>query len=138
MSLQLIKPSEWWQSAQFKTMHSRQLQGITIPAEFVTDGASIPRWLPVAGIVLLMIGHWLPLLFVPAIALVLALALFPRFGKTFDAALLHDFLLQKNPQEWRYANRMFLRQLKTDGIHRWRAYTMFIAVSLYQFIMWRF
>ncbi|ODS22898.1 hypothetical protein AB835_11645 [Candidatus Endobugula sertula] len=137
MSLQLIKPSQWWQPAQFKTMHDKCLQGITVPAGFVTDGASVPRWLPVAGIVLLIAGHWLPILFIPAIGLILALAMFPRFGKSFDAALLHDFLLQQNPQQWRYANRMFLRQLKTDDLHCWRAYTMFFAVSFYQFFMWR-
>lgn len=137
MSLQLIKPSEWWQPAQFKTMHEKTIQGVVIPAGFVTDGASIPFWLPVMGILLLLIAHWLPVFYIPALGLVLALSLFPRFGKTFDAALLHDFLLTQNPEKWRYANRMFLRQLKADGIHRWRAYTMFCAVSIYQFIKWR-
>lgn len=138
MSLQLIAQSQWWQPAQFKTMHDKCIQGITVPAGFVTDGASVPRWLPVLGCILLIAAHWLYILFVPAIGLILALSLFPRFGQTFDAALLHDFLLTQNPERWRYANRMFLRQLKTDGIHRWRAYTMFCAVSIYQFIKWRF
>ena len=137
MNLQLIKPSEWWQPARFKTMNDKCIQGIIIPSGFITDGASVPRWLPVVGCVLLIAGHWLPIFFVPAFAFILALTFFSRFGKSFDAALLHDFLLQQNPQRWRYANRMFLRQLKADGIRPWRAYTMFLAVSVYQFLIWR-
>lgn len=137
MNLILIKPSQWWQAAKFKTVQNKKLQGIIIPVGFVTDGASIPFWLPVVGILLLLIAHCLPVFYIPALGLILALSLFPRFGKAFDAALLHDFLLTQNPKKWRYANRMFLRQLKTDGIHRSRAYTMFFAVSIYQFIKWR-
>jgi len=138
MSLQLIKLSAWWLPARFKTMHDKTLQSVIIPAGFETDGASVPVWLPFFGLGFLCLGYWHWLFFLPAFLLILALALFPRFGKTFDAALLHDYCLQTNPYQWRRANKLFLRQLKEDGIHRWRAYTMYIAVSIYQFLKWGF
>jgi len=133
MRLILTKPSAWPKPAVYTTDEPRTIYGVHIPAGFETDGASVPWWLPIAGIALLIAGHWLWLCFIPGVFLVLTLSLFPRFGKTFDAALLHDYLLVKYPREWKNANHLFLQQLKADGISLWRAYPMFWAVTVYQF-----
>lgn len=134
MKLRLIKPSAWWKPARFETEESRVIYGVHIPAGFETDGASVPWWLPVVGVLFLVAGHWFWLCFIPGVFLVLTLSLFPRFGKTFDAALLHDYLLVQKPCEWIYANHLFLQQLLEDKIHPSRAYTMFIAVTGFQFL----
>ncbi len=135
MKLSLIIPANWWQPAKFITEENQVIQFVSIPAGFVTDGASVPRSLTLLGLLFLIAGHWFMPLFIPGVLLVLSLALFPRFGKSFRAALLHDYLLQQNPDKWISANIFFLAQLFNDGIHWSRAYTMFAAVTIYQAFM---
>jgi len=132
MNLILSRPSAWWKPATFTTDEPRTICGVHIPAGFETDGASVPWWLPIIGVAFLIAGHWQWLCFMPGVFLVLTLSLFPRFGKTFDAALLHDYLLVQKPHKWVYANGLFLQQLNVDGISTWRAYAMFCAVTVYQ------
>jgi len=134
MILKLIKPERWWLPAKFEIENDRFIQNVKIPKGETTDGASVPFWLPFLGLFFVAIGHVLPVLYLPALLLIVALAIFPRFGASFDAALLHDFLLRSSPAEWRKANKLFFKQLIHDDIKQWRALTMFYVVTVYQFI----
>lgn len=132
MNLQHISPDKWYHDTRFKLLDGVTLQGVTVPSGFVSDGASVPRWLPLLGLVLIGFGHYYPVLFVPGVLLALTLALFPRFGRTLRAAVLHDYLLKQDVDRWHYASVMFLRQLKADGVQRWRCWVMVLFVSLWQ------
>lgn len=74
---------------------------ITVPDGFVTDLASIPRWL-----------HWLVNPFDPA---------------TAPAAIVHDYLLDQKFEQ-RVAAGEFYRRLRADGFAPWRCRAYFLAV----------
>lgn len=76
---------------------------IAVPDGFVTDLASIPRWL-----------HWLVNPYDPA---------------TAPAAILHDWLLWDETEQ-RVAAGEFYRRLILDGFPRWKAKAFFLAVLL--------
>ncbi len=134
LKLLMIQPSEWHIPAKFQTLEPVNFNGVEIPAGFVTDGATIPGWLPALGVVLLLGASWQWWLAVPAVALMLVPALYPRFGTTFHAALLHDYLLESDHGQWSRANRLFYRQMRADGVCWGRAASMFLACTVYQFI----
>ncbi|MCG6540158.1 DUF1353 domain-containing protein [Pseudomonas sp. KSR10] len=74
---------------------------IEVPAGFITDFASVPRW---------------PLTF----------ALLGQYGHA--AAVLHDWLYATGNRSREAADRVFLNALRSSGIARWRAYLMFAGV----------
>ena len=76
------------------------LQGITIPAGFKTDFASIPG----------------PLVW-----------FIPIFGRSCQAALLHDFLCS-NGTKRTTRSTLFLRQMREDGVPHVQARIQYLAV----------
>lgn len=97
---------------------------VTVPQNYICDGASVPRWL----------GFWLP-----------------HIGLYLPAAFLHDFLYEAHRlRDTPYAQRipfalgftrkqvdqMLLQQMKMDGIG-WRTrYTIYYAVRLFGWLYW--
>lgn len=87
-------------------------QNIIVPSYFPTDLASIPHILR------------------PII----------RQAGTHKAAVLHDWLVYRNPNEYRLgsdgitraqADRIFLEALLVTGVPKWKARSMYLAVRLY-------
>lgn len=76
---------------------------IEVPADFVTDFASVPRW---------------PLTF----------ALLGQYGHA--AAVLHDWLYTTGQLSRTDADRVFLNALRSCGIARWRSWLMFSGVRI--------
>ena len=78
---------------------------VTVPAGFVTDLASVPRWF-----------WWV----------------FPPFDPQYAAAaVLHDFLLSWVDFDPMTAHTLFLDALLILGVERWKAWTMFLAVVVF-------
>lgn len=75
---------------------------IIIPNGFVSDGVSSPWW-----------ARWL----------------FPRFGRTLSAAIVHDYCYGGNTPR-KYADLLFYKNLKRLRISKLRAQCMFLAVRL--------
>lgn len=78
----------------------------TVPAGFVTDFASTPRWL------------W---------------PVFPPTGRWGKAAVLHDFLYSKIAEGWISrveADATFLEAMRVLKVPRWRRWTMYLAVRV--------
>lgn len=87
-------------------------EGIVVPQRFITDFASVPKFL------------W---------------SIFPPTGFYQKAALLHDFCYYMGPKlaltRWD-ADAIFLRQMKRDGVG-WRTrYTLWGAVRLFGWACW--
>lgn len=101
--VELILPEKWYHRAQYRLMCSMHIAGIKVPADFVTDGASVPRPL-----------WWL----------------FPPVDRYFPAAVVHDYLLH-NHVPWKEANARFRQALKECKIPRWRRQLMLVSVQLY-------
>jgi len=74
------------------------IEAISIHRGFVTDLATIPRWL------------W---------------SLFPPMGNYDQAAVLHDYCYDNaiNSKEW--AGRVFLESLQVLGVPKWKRKTMY-------------
>lgn len=99
----ILFPENWRDPVRYRTQVDVVVQGIKIPRGFITDGATVPRWL------------W---------------ALFPPIDRYFTAALVHDYLLV-NGATWKTANAKFGAQLRKCNISRWRRWLMVAGVRLY-------
>lgn len=82
------------------------IEGVTVPAGFVTDFASVPKIL------------W---------------SIFPPTGWYQRAALLHDYLYvcRVLPASRWEADCAFLRQMRLDGVGARTRWTLFLAVRLF-------
>lgn len=86
--------------------HEGIITALTIPQEFVTDLASIPRWL------------W------SFIA--------PTRSDFIGAAILHDYLYSYHSGFTRYqVDQIFFQSLIESGTAPWRAYQMYFAVRIF-------
>lgn len=85
-------------------------QKITVPAMFVTDGASIPRFF-----------WWL---FLP-------------MGKHFAAAIIHDWLYYTGARSKFVADAIFCEAIKALGCSKFRQYAMFYCVLFFGWNAWR-
>lgn len=78
--------------------------GITVPAGFTTDGASVPDWLQ----------H-----------------IFDPFDPDYaTAAVIHDWLYYKKLVSRKEADKIFLEVMLKMGTPRWKAYTFYYTVRL--------
>lgn len=95
-----------------RKLHKRKWQvvedfesfGVIVPKDFITDGASVPRVL-----------WWF---------------LDPA-TEAFEAAIVHDYLLQINDKQ---AHEEFYRQLRKYSVALYKAYPAFLAVKTFHFI----
>ena len=132
MKGQFILPDHWRQSIRFRLDEALVFQDHTVPAGYITDGATVPRSLVVFGLAFAAAGHWHWGWFIPAVMMLCAVPLFPRFGRTLRAAVLHDYLLTDTNVSWQWANWRFFVELERQGITFWRCLAMYAAVTLYQ------
>ncbi len=88
----------------YRLTNDMDISGFIIPAGFVTDLATIPRFI---------------------------LWLIPQRGAYDKAAILHDYLLLKFDKPKKEVDRIFLEQMKADGVVRWKRNLMYIAVRLF-------
>ena len=105
MIVHLLLPKRTFERTRYILMCPVHLAGVTVPAGFITDGASVPRLL-----------WWL----------------FPPVGRYFLAAVVHDWLLE-NGMPWREANRKFKQALQEQAVPVWVVFSMFLSVQIYQF-----
>lgn len=75
---------------------------IIVPKDFLSDGVSSPWW-----------ARWI----------------FPRYGRTLPAALVHDYCYGGNLPRKR-ADQLFLKNLKRLRISKLRAQLMYLAVRI--------
>lgn len=99
----LILPDRWWKPVMYRLLEPMVINGTLVPAGFVTDAATTPRF------------TWV---------------LFPPVCRYFPAAVIHDYLLRQNVG-WRIANLRFRQTLRALRIRWWRRYLMIAAVEGY-------
>ena len=98
----------------FTLREDLHVEGITVPAGFSSDGASVPRF------------FW-RLVFPPGDHIALR------------AAFIHDWLYRTHPEGWlrESADLMFLRLLTADGMPRYRAVLAWLGVRLFGGAAWK-
>lgn len=79
MKLDVILPVKTFERTKYRLLEEENIAGYIIQKDFITDGATIPRFL------------W---------------CLFPPTGRYFYAAVVHDWLLDNN-HSWDEANQAF-------------------------------
>ena len=81
---------------------------ISVPKDFITDFASVPRWL-----------WWL----------------FPPYGLYGKAAVIHDFLYTELSKSYKItkaqADKIFLEALEVLGVPTWKRNIIYLAVKLF-------
>ena len=103
--VRFIPPTKWWRRAKWELLntYTSYNKNITVPAGFITDGASIPWFL-----------RWR----------------FSPTGRYFGAAIVHDFVLVEE-QDWDKANEEFSDELDALGIPRITKVIMLFFVNLW-------
>ncbi|MCK5602323.1 DUF1353 domain-containing protein [Candidatus Pacearchaeota archaeon] len=84
-----------------------EVSDIVIPKGFITDGASIPR------------------IFWPV---------FPPFGQYFNAAVEHDYLYSITYQTRKEGDKIFLEQMKNDGVKWFTRKMIYRAVRMFGWV----
>jgi len=82
---------------------------IHVPADFITDFASIP---------------WVLWAFLPA------------WGKYGKAAVLHDWLYQTHCKTRKEADDIFYKAMLVSGTKEWKAWIMYYAVRIFGWLAW--
>lgn len=83
---------------------------VTVPAGFVTDLASVPRF------------FW---------------RIVPPFGKYTPAAVVHDFLYSSQNLSRAMADAVFLEAMGVLGVPKWKRVSMYLAVRCFGWGPWR-
>jgi hypothetical protein len=83
---------------------------ITVPKGFISDGASIPWALT-----------WL----------------FPRFGPSLNAAIVHDWLYWAQPFSRRVSDWLFREAMEDLGIACWRRDVIYQGVDKFGWLSWK-
>lgn len=83
---------------------------ISVPIGTYTDFASIPRLL------------W---------------AIFPRWGKYGNAAVIHDWMYWNQPRSRREADDIFLEGMEVLEVPKWKRNTIYYAVRWFGCFAWR-
>ena len=98
----------------FTLREDLHVEGITVPAGFSSDGASVPRF------------FW-------------RLVFPPGDNKALRAAFVHDFLYRTHPEGWlrEAADLMFLKLLTEDGMPKFRAVLAWLGVRLFGGAAWK-
>lgn len=83
---------------------------ITVPAGFITDFASIPKFAwSIIG------GPW---------------------GKYGKAAVIHDYLFATQQRSWKETNQIFLEGMKVLGVSWMKRTTMYSLVMVFSWVSW--
>ena len=94
----------------YEVGHERSWDAVNVPIGFHTDFASIPRLL------------W---------------AIFPRWGKYGNAAVVHDWLYCDQPRSRREADDIFLEAMEVLEVPSWKKYFIYYAVRWFGSFAWR-
>lgn len=139
LSVSIIEPATWLKPTRYRLLMPLKLVGHTVPAGFKTDGATVPRFLSLLGVVCVLLGYWLACYLVLWLGLLFLLGVvwFPPVGRYARAAVLHDYLLALQPDNRHFADREFLRAMKVLKIAAWRRWTMFICVWCWSEVIMR-
>ncbi len=131
--LSFLPAEGYFKSARVRLNKDFVIQGRLVPKGFVSDGASIPRWLPLLGLIFLlladMVSGWF---YFPAVIFLLSLVFFARWGIAFWASILHDYELERDVDDWWRAGILFYKQLKEDGMWVVVAEGAFLLMSFWQ------
>jgi hypothetical protein len=106
---------------------------IHVPADFITDFASIPQTLIcLIGLAAMFAAAWLGLWLsiVGAIIIFLVVRL-PNFGKYGKAAVLHDYLYLTHGRTRHEADDIFKEAMLVSCVSTWEAVMMWAAVRLF-------
>ena len=98
----------------FTLRENLTVEGITVPAGFSSDGASVPRF------------FW-------------RLVFPPGDQKALKAAFVHDFLYRTHPEGWtrEAADMLFLKLLLKEGIPKFSAVLAWLGVRLFGGKAWK-
>lgn len=100
---------EWREDGTWKLLRNFTLGDISVPADFVFDGASVPRLLwPYAD----------------------------QEGPAFGAAVIHDYEYSTHPGTRKEADDRFFDNLRRYGIRRSKAWVMWFAVRSAGWASW--
>lgn len=129
----IIPAKHWYDYVKFRTEEEVCIAGVTVPKGFVSDGASVPRWLTLIGLVILLITVQFNIIFGSLFGVILAIApvVFPKLNMYFAAALVHDYCITEKKCSRKQADKIFKQSLKQLNIKPWRYSIMYAVVRIW-------
>lgn len=104
MKVEVISPASWYGRTTYRLLENKQVGDFIVPAGFITDGATIPRFL------------W---------------CLLPPNGSYFDEAVLHDYLVRNYVHSTRKeSDRYFYRVLKDNGKNKVLSHMLYLGAKI--------
>ena len=101
VSYDVHAPHEWM------LLEDYSRDGITVPAGFTFDVASVPR-----------LAWWL----------------YPRWGRYAEAALIHDYLCGSKAMPRDQSDKLFYKHMREDGVLLAHAWIMYKCVRVWYYI----
>ena len=101
--------SSYWKVLSPLTYITNDNIKITVPKDFNTNFASVPRI------------FW---------------SLLPPWGRYGKAAIVHDFLYYSGIYSKKETDLIFLEAMKSLNVVKWKRYTMYYSVKKFGFIAW--
>ena len=136
ISVKIIPPNDWSQYSRFKLVRDIEIEGIFIKKGFITDGATISRWITLGGLVVIAGGISVNATLLQVFGGLIALipVVFPKTNNYFPATILHDYLLAEGVMSRKECDTVFKKCLISLGVRRWRVFCMYFAVRTYSII----
>jgi hypothetical protein len=136
MKVEILPAKRWWQRCRYRVSEPLEVNGFIVPEGFVSDGASIPQWLSLAGALAVIVGHqWSVTVSVIGLLVMMLTPYLPVTGKYLKAAFLHDYLLE-GKLDRSAADKEFLNAMKSIGVAIIQRYLLFASVSLWTIARW--
>lgn len=133
----IVPAKHWFDYAKFRTEEDLTMAGITVPKGYVSDGATVPRWLTAVGLLVLLIAFHFGAFYGILLGSVITLipVVFPKTNMYFAAALVHDYYITKKIGTRRQADKIFRLCLKQLNVQPWRYNAMYIAVRVWGILL---
>ncbi len=133
MRVEIIRGEKWYHRTRYKILDDLEIAGETIPAGFISDGASVPGFIfyLVPWLILFVLGfpfHWVFLLIG-----IFTNTYVPSIGRYAAAAFLHDYILSQSPRA--VADRKFKIALKELSVTRWVRKLLYYGVRYYSLLL---
>lgn len=130
-----VLPSKYWfGQAKFKTECIVSMQNIVVPQGYVTDGATIPRWIAIVGLLIVLLFFNITLISFFGCLLVVIPVVFSNTDTYFAAAIVHDYCITSKICSRKLADKIFLLCLKQLKVSFIRYYPMYLAVRMWSIL----
>ena len=135
LKIVVLEKEKWWNTQKYSVIENFAVGEHSIPKEFISDSCTIPRWLTVFGLALIVASFAFDFYFLYCLVAGTIIAtipvMFPPIEKGGYCCFLHDYLLHEKNLNRKEIDVILRDCLKDEGVASWRYTVMFIGVRIF-------